>query len=375
MNVGILTLPLHTNYGGILQAYALQYSLRNMGHEPYLVDWRVDPKYANIVKRPAASVFKALAFVVPPLSKILAPLERQMRADKVVMHQHTEAFIKKYISIRHFSSYKSIPKSAFDAIVVGSDQVWRPEYFIKPIDVAFLSFAREWSVKRVAYAASFGVDSWEYSPEQSRKCRALISLFDAVSVREDSGVELCRRELLRESSLVVDPTLLVPKEHYVEIAERAQTPKAEGNLMVSFLDSDIDKYALMDSLSEYYAVKPFGVNSKVEDRTAPLEQRIQPPVETWLRGFIDADYVVTDSYHSSLFAIIFNKPFVVYGNQDRGYTRFLSLLSRLGLEAQFVTKSSEVNLEQCFNIDWLTVNQKLDSLRAESLGFLRSALG
>lgn len=145
-------------------------------------------------------------------------------------------------------------------------------------------------------------------------------------------------------------------------------------MMISILDSDPDKSAVVERLSTHYSATTFSVNSRVEDRKAPLEERIQPPVEQWLQGFIDAEYVVTDSYHAALFAIIFKKPFVVYANKDRGYTRFLSLFSSLGLERQLLNCSSELLPDNIFDIDWEGVNSKLDFLRDESLGFLFSSL-
>ncbi len=369
MKIGILTLPLHTNYGGVLQAYALQYSLRSMGHVPYLIDTRKDPKYANLIKLPLAALLKPLSRCCTAISS----LEHQMRADKEVMRQHTEAFIKEHIAMRHYRNYKSIAESDFDAIVVGSDQVWRPEYF-KPITAAYLDFAAGWKIKRVAYAVSFGLDEWSYNQAQGDKCKVLISLFDAVSVREDSGVKLCKEYLNCSAVELLDPTMLVPKQEYIRLVELSKAKPHKGGIMVSLLDSTPDKELIVRDLSAHYNTPAFSVNSRVEDRSAPLEERIQPPIEQWLRGFMDAEYVVTDSFHAMVFAIIFNKPFVAYANQDRGYTRFLSLLSKLGLEAQFITSSSQLDVQKCFDIEWGSVNEKLDKLRARSLAFISSSL-
>ncbi len=373
MKIGILTLPLHTNYGGVLQAYALQYSLHSMGHEPYLIDCRLDPRYFNFAKRPALGIIRALSWSIPPLAEHLADSELRMRANKVVMRRNVESFIARNIPMRHYFDYCFIAKRDFDAIVVGSDQVWRPQYF-KPIFSAYLDFASRWPIRRVAYAASFGLDEWQYSKFQTEQCQRLIKLFDHVSLRESSGVELCRKHLLRRACQVLDPTLLLPKEVYIALVEQAEVQPSGGNMMISLLDSDPDKTVVVERLSAYYSATTFSVNSRVEDRKAPLEERIQPPVEQWLQGFIDVEYVVTDSYHATLFAIIFNKPFVAYANKDRGYTRFWSLLSNLGLERQLLNSSSELLPDNIFDIDWDSVNSKLEFLRDESLGFLSSSL-
>ncbi|MFI3285730.1 MAG: polysaccharide pyruvyl transferase family protein [Rikenellaceae bacterium] len=373
MKIGVLTLPLHTNYGGVLQAYALQYSLRSMGHDAFLIDCRIDPRYVNIVKYPIAWCLKAASKIMPPIAKYLHPLELQMLSDKVIIRRNTESFIAKNIQLKHFFSLSFIPKHCFDAIVVGSDQVWRPKYF-KPIESAYLDFTRSWDIKRVAYAASFGVEQWEYSPEQHSRCGSLLSHFDSISLRELSGVELCRHHFGREATLVLDPTLLLSPDIYRSLIIHGSSVHVGGGLLVSILDMTDDKCQVVSSLGSHYKTTAFSVNSRVEDRTAPLEERIQPPVEQWLRGFIEADYVVTDSFHAMVFAIIFNKPFVAYANIDRGYTRFYSLLSLLGLESQIITNFDELAVESCFQIEWGGVNKRLEQLREESLNFLRHSL-
>ena len=81
---------------------------------------------------------------------------------------------------------------------------------------------------------------------------------------------------------------------------------------------------------------PFCVNSRIEEWDAPIQECIQPPVEEWLRGFYDAEFVVTDSFHACVFSILFNKPFIVIGNEGRGIARFESLLKTFGLEERLV---------------------------------------
>ncbi len=375
MKIGVLTLPLQSNYGGVLQAYALQYSLRSMGHEAYLIDCRVDPKYLNLIKYPIAYSLALISKLLPSAAvAALAPLERQMRADKVIMRRNMELFIERNIQLRHYLSLSLIPKSHFEAIVVGSDQVWRPAYF-EPIESAYLSFAKRWSIKRVAYAASFGVDHWEYSELQTERCRSLAAAFDSISLRERSGVELARTHLEREATVVLDPTMLLSRDHYSSLAARCSTCSSDGDMMVTILDDSDDKRIMVRALESHFGVTSFSVNSRFEDRSAPLEERIQPPVEQWLCGFQKARYVVTDSFHSMVFAIIFNKPFVVYANLNRGATRFLSLLSLLGLESQIITESNQLNLESCFAIEWDDVNRRLEALREQSLTFLSRSLG
>ena len=116
------------------------------------------------------------------------------------------------------------------------------------------------------------------------------------------------------------------------------------------------------------------VNSKVEDITAKLEERIQPYVEQWLCGFYDADFVVTDSFHACVFSIIFNKPFIVCGNKKRGSARFLSLLSSFNLLDRYITDG--INLSEVLDktIDWSEINKKKENLKSFSWSFLNQSL-
>ena len=119
----------------------------------------------------------------------------------------------------------------FDAIVVGSDQVWRPKYFKDKIENAFLDFAKSWNIKRIAYAASFGTDEWEYAPKQTKRCGELLKLFDFVSVREMSGINLCATHFDLGAKLEPDPTMLLTTEDYMRLFEVARTPKSSGTLL------------------------------------------------------------------------------------------------------------------------------------------------
>lgn len=368
MRIGILTLPLHTNYGGILQAYALQTVLERMGHEACLVEerrkplplWKAPLSYGKrIVKNLAGHPFPVF-------------YERKMGREMPVVRQHTDRFIQKYIKRRIVNSFSEIRETDFDAIVVGSDQVWRPKYFHK-IGHAYLDFTEGWNIRRIAYAASFGTEEWEYNPEQTRKCAKLLKCFDAVSVREESGVRLCAGHFGVEAVHVLDPTMLLDKEDYIRLFENARTPESKGTLLNYILDETPGKTALTDRIAKEKGLVPFRANSKVEDINAKLEERIQPPVEQWLRGFYDAEYVVTDSFHACVFSILFNKPFIAVGNPARGMSRFASLLSVFGLEDRLTAHASgeKTSTE---HVDWDKVNSIRNDKAHASTRFLTANL-
>ena len=373
MKIGILTLPLHTNYGGILQAYALQTVLERMGHEVVVFD--------RILPEPSLPLWKCpFVYSKRLVNKLLGRkddivfLEQYVSKIKPIIQQNTNKFIKIYIHRISFKTFAKIPNAnTFNAIIVGSDQVWRPIYFGEDhVDDAFLAFARSWNIKRIAYAASFGVDKWEYSPLQTETCKSLLHNFDAVSVREESGVKLCRECLECKAQLVLDPTMLLDKSDYVKIIKTSNIPKSKGNLLVYILDETPDKTALIKNIADKYNLKPFRVGSNTENIHAPLKDRIQPPVEEWLRGFYDAEFVVTDSFHACVFAILFEKQFVVIGNKKRGMSRFQTLLSMLGLEDRLI--DDNINIDSLSYINYDVIVNKLSRLKEISISFLKTSL-
>ena len=167
---------------------------------------------------------------------------------------------------------------------------------------------------------------------------------------------LCRKFLGVNASHVLDPTMLLDVQDYIDLVESANVPKSKGTLLYYILDETKPTTDLISRLADKTGLIPFHGNSRVEDWSAPLAERIQPPVEQWLRGFMDADLVITDSFHACVFSIIFNKKFIVMGNSHRGTARINSLLRTFG---------SEPSSERL---------AKLNELRVEGLIFLSNAL-
>jgi hypothetical protein len=116
------------------------------------------------------------------------------------------------------------------------------------------------------------------------------------------------------------------------------------------------------------------VNSDPDNLNIDAEQRVQVPVEVWLQGFADAEFVVTDSFHACVFAILFNKPFIAYLNPERGGTRFESLLAKFNLLNRLLTTSDAFCPDELPPIDWADVNNRLCELRKSSMEFLRQSL-
>lgn len=374
MKIGIVTLSLHNNFGGILQAWALQTALERMG-----CDVEVLETEKTSIKEPSG-VVALLRYSKRILKKVLGMkselfVEKRLLYEKNEIEKHTRAFVERNIHLHRYPSFSKLGEGEFDAFVVGSDQVWRPKYFalmVADIEDAYLRFTKDWDVKRVAYAASFGTNDWEYSERQTSACKKLVSKFDAISVREANAVQLVRNHFSCEAEHLLDPTMLLSSSDYQRLFETGQTNKSPGGLMCCILDANEQTELFVDRLAKEMGLVSFRANASVDDRSLPLSQRVQPPVEQWLRYFYDAEYVVTDSFHACVFSIIFRKQFVVLGNEGRGMDRFTSLLALFGLEERLVSDVKRVSSLQ--PIDYDRVYCVLGAMREKSISFLRACL-
>ena len=373
MRIGVLTLQLHNNFGGILQAYALQKVLKDFGHNVVLID---KSRYVSLgpwYKRYPIYIKRGInRFIFGKNIIVKADIE-QNRLLKTIA-KYTEPFIEKYIRRGYTKDFSNIREKNFDVLIVGSDQIWRPKYFFSKIENAYLEFAKEWRIKRIAYAASFGTEEWEYTEKQTKSCATLLKKFNAVSVRESSAVQLCNDNFGVKAEHVLDPTMLLCKEDYIKLFKDYNAAQSDGNLFCYILDEGEEKKSIVDCVVKEKGLQPFYVNSRYEDLDAPLEERIQQPIEKWLRAFYDAEFVITDSFHACVFSIIFNKPFIVYGNRERGLARFNSLLGFFGLEERIVSTKEEAIKAISEPIDWKKVNEIHSQWKDKSMSFLNNNL-
>lgn len=370
MRIAILTLPLHTNYGGILQCYALQTVLQRMGHD---------------VKVLTKLQYGTSYYWIYPLAVCKRMLKRYilrkdvdiLRAPHEIRRKNTDRFIRKYINKYKFRNWTSDITKGFDAIVVGSDQIWRPEYF-QPIECAFLSFLGDSKLKCISYAASFGVDYCAYTTEQLAVCSPLLKRFDAVSVRETSGVELCSNYFGVDAVQMIDPTLLLSADDYRLLVNKAKTKPSKGNMLVYILDKTEEKMDLITKIAIERGLNPFWLDSPDEyNDNLLLMDQIKMPVEQWLRSFDDAEFVFTDSFHGCIFSIIFRKQFLVIGNKERGMSRFYSLLGMFSLMDRLICNEDNGNnlLEKINSkIDYKNIFEKIEKQRIHSLDFIKRSL-
>lgn len=365
MRIGILTQALHGNYGGLLQNYALQKVLENMGHSVITIDrHKFIPE--NVIKKIGKRLFQIL--------KPQYGAEMLTHSQRIKLSDNQLNFKSTYINATsplytQESFDKIVQNSDFEAFIVGSDQCWRPCYSVN-ITNYFLDFSKDKDVKRVAYAASFGVDTWEYSQEQTNLVIESAKNMDAISVREESGKTLCQSYLNLPAEWVLDPTMLLGVDGFRQFVKQEFE---SSPFITDYLLEPSDK---TDSLVEHIKLK-YGVNhcrhnngKKTYGRFTSLSKHKNISVEDWISNIANAQFVITDSFHGAVFSILFNIPFVVVLNGIRGNARIESLLKDFNLE-YCIYHGDDYNIP---SIDWNQVNDHLKRRQMESRSFLLNAL-
>lgn len=366
MKIALVAFPIHPSHGCILQTFALRQILCQAGHDVTIIDRQWDrPKLISLCKERLKCLYKKMTN---------QPAYLKTYAQQILMSQ-LFSFIDTQLPNRKIY-YKNPTFNDFldfDAFIVGSDQTWRPKY-VSDITCYYLGFVpKEARVKRIAYAPSFGTEDWEYSSELTAFCRELIQRFDAVSVREESGVQLCREHYGIDATHILDPTMLLDKSDYLKTT--GVELKENDILSYYLLDNSESKISLVNKICGELHLKSQRVNTETENSAALLSERIAPSIEKWIAGFAHSKFIIADSFHAMVFAILFNKPFLIIANPHRGLARFESILKKLGLESRMVFYPENVSTDiLCKSIDWTSVNMKLQEERIKSKRFIISAL-
>lgn len=373
MKIAIMTQPLGSNYGGIVQAYALQKVLRDLGHDVVTID-RQHNKRSFVVRslRPFKStIYKILG------KKVTRKLSSEQNK---YIHLGMTDFINRYIQLsKPIDSNADLKthyqKANYDLVIVGSDQVWRPKYS-PSIYNFFIDFVKK-EDKGIAYAASFGTDEWELDKAQTKRCKNLIKKFDAISVRESSAVMLCKERLGVDAHLVLDPTMLVTIDEYEKLLSNHKK-QGEGKILRYILDNSKHNNDIINQIATQLDKLIFSAqpSRKLTDISSDnMDEYKYPCVEEWIMSFRDADFVVTDSFHGCVFSIIFNKPFIAIGNKERGLGRFESLLFIFGLNDRLIV-DNKTDIEALVKkeIDWKEVNSRLVAYKETSISFLKRSI-
>lgn len=359
--IGILTLPIKTNYGGILQAYALLTFLRKEGYDAWFIKRRWNSERQSLPHKIAKKLYHALV-----IRKFNRFINQYIQPQTEVIDTHKKVY--------------SLLNRGFEAFIVGSDQVWRM-CNVRGADYNyFLDFTEGYDIKRIAYAASFGVDYWDdiHPDESLPKVKGLLQKFNAVSVREDTGVKLCESLFDINAQHVLDPTLLLDKEEY--IYNFKLHIKQKKNIAVYILDMNDKKMQIIQAISKKMSmpIKYTNNSSCIFKKCLPksMEEMQKPGVKDWINTIGESSFVITDSFHGTAFSIIFEKEFIAIGNIERGLTRFQSLLKLFDLDKRLILKPETLDINTIISnsIDYNRVNAIKKKKQQDVIDFIRQTL-
>ena len=372
MKIGIVTFFKVANYGAMLQSYALWKYLESKGHAVVFVS---HPRLAP--DRP--SLFRC--FVSRHLNGIRIKLRIYVRFAMT-------SFAADYPQTHRCETIDEVRTATADcdAFIVGSDQMWNPLWCSGAcLPLVMLDFAPK-GKPRISYAVSFGTKEWK-KEQNADVAGHLLRKFDAISVREESGVELVRELSCREDAKwMVDPTLLHTALFYKNLLDGEC--KIENKYILSYVldewvnNEDIESVlglvkrctGIRDVHTDKIPVK--GVLSLV-CKALHIQSKIT--VGKWLSEIANADFVVTNSFHGTVFSILFHKPFLtlpVPGKMSGMNERIVSLLSMVGLGSRIINTN---DLDGCGDvvasaIDWDEVDRRLGAERLRAEVFLKGAL-
>ena len=375
MRVAIITFfQSQDNYGQLLQCYALQKALRLMGHKPYLIRYGFHEKYFHWLKKKNIFTTEGRYAVCRQFKKAI-----HYRNDSSV--RGFDLFRKKHLT-KTFRCYNSLaelrrhpPKA--DCYITGSDQVWAQLLSIEDNKSFFLDFGPQ-NIKRVSYAPSFAIE--DYPPELKGKLAKQLSRFDAISVREQSGVRICK-DVGYEANLVLDPTLLLTSQQYYKLAKKTAVSNYCFVYHVNISSKEElfwDKFHLYNVNHHLASVAAFANPTEGLNMEFMVGATyVYPTIEEWLGLICDAEYVLTSSFHGLVFSILFHKPFVVCLRKEElfaGNDRIITLLNLLDLKGRIVSeKMQDMAAVVSKPINWEKVDALLAHEREKSFSFLNNA--
>ena len=373
MKIATITCQHVYNYGATLQAYALQSYLEALGHEAEVIDYRLPThmRYEMFTPYPQGRIYEAVK-KFPLLRYVVCPYRNRRMWLTWGRKKAFDAFDARYL---HLSSriYRSIeelrqdPPRA-DIYVAGSDQIWNTFSENGRSPAYYLDFGQ--NVKRVAYAASLATP--EIAPGWEHFVRGEVSKFDAVSVREKTGVELLQRLGIGDVRQVLDPVFLLPREKWQRMADMAKRyNKIEGPyvFLYDFLGNDNEIRRFAKSFSESNGYKIVSVNDFARRDYADINVNDAGPLE-FLYLLSHAGCVISNSFHATAFSVIFRKEFYTFGLVGHhNSSRMTDFLKELGLEGRYNPRSLSVS-----DLDYGKALGILEKQIIDSKSFLKSVV-
>ncbi|MBM6653730.1 polysaccharide pyruvyl transferase family protein [Bacteroides mediterraneensis] len=352
--IGIITIHSDLNYGAALQAYALNEFLRNRGYQAEIIN------YIKIPNHPRKYPFPInIAYWI-------------MNRPRFTRYRK---FLKESISKKSWHSVNELMNNfnePYDILISGSDQVWNPTCggLINKLNPCYyLAFADQ-RYKKIAYASSLG--SYRFNKEEIKYVKKWLEEYSHLSTREQAGKEHLESFLDRKIKVVLDPTLLLNREEWLKVSKYVKKMRNEKYVLVYYIDEIAECVEYARKIANKYSWKvAMMTNTAKKFPGVDINIPFCGPAEfLWL--FDNAQYIVTNSFHGTAFSVNFNKNFISVIKRNSPQ-RAQTLLNNVGLSNRLLTDINQIEkLEE--NIDWSTVNKKLNLLRSDSIEYLINAI-
>lgn len=370
MKIGIITIHKINNYGSVLQAYALQKACELLGYEAEIIDYNFPNKahennkfYVHLNSQPNEPLWIKILFTL----------------DLVRQHKGIKAFVRNYqhLSEKQYDSPEELKTNApkYDVYITGSDQLWNPHHCNG--DPAFMLHFAPDSALKISYAASIGIN--KLPKDLYPLYKVLLSRYTYISVRENSGVNVIKDITGKDASVVLDPTLLLNRNQWNEIALPKRKFKNKY-VLCYFLNYTFNAFPYVDELSQYIH-KQTGYEIVRVARPprclgAPhTHYEVGASPEEFLALIRDAEMVLTTSFHGTAFAVNYGKPvFTIVHDCKTSDSRQVSLMHILGLDDQVLTIKDPMPEKSRFCYDVKLAQAQLEELRKSSMAYLKKAI-
>ena len=347
MKIGITTFHWGTNYGGVLQSFALQSFLERQGYDVLIINYAPLSFRDSFLRCFRARKFKTVSSNIKNYFK-----EKNIDKFRKVNLNLTD----RYTSLDEVK----INALSFDCLITGSDQVWNPFGIHAHGLIYFLPFGGA-NTKKISYAASFGCIN--YPKDVMKRIKPLITKFDAISLREKTGLDILSKEGFNKLKLMPDPTLLLDKVDYVNLMGKNKPAKTKYGFFYTLQPNQ-------NTMTTIYN----GVTKKIKTISTLNIQSSTMSIGEWLSTIYNSEFVITNSFHGVIFSLLLNKNFIVVpiegslqGMNDRIYT----LLDRFNLRDRLIESYDDKTILQEINrpIEWDYVYKVQKELQKEALSF------
>lgn len=358
--IGIITFHRANNYGVTLQAYSTAYFLKKRGYDVQIIDYT--NRYEQRIKKWAFKENgKWYGYLISFVKNVLL---RKMHYCKMAFG-NVESYYP--LTESHYDSIEQMSALSYDVMVTGSDQVWNSK-ITDGIDPAFLldfGFAK----RRISIASSLG--STILSDSDKKLFSDKLKLYNAISVREQFGKDQLQPLTEIPIKVLLDPTFLLNREDWIELLAKKSKyyEKKERYILTYLVASDKDRYQKqVEAYASQLGLPVWTIQYSTYNWSVSTKKIIGARIEDFIALILNADIVLTDSFHGTSFSINLNKDFVAFKHSSNP-VRVMSILERLGILDRLDMKANDF-----YSMDYDKVNVKLEELRSDSVEWIIKAI-